>query len=164
MESGVLNCLLCKELLLLALFIVYCLHRFKNLTDMTRHLSVHSVEPAYSCPYQNCTYKSRSLSSQNRHIRMVRCEETLYSINVYIGTGSLVWFDNEMPKQYHLSLSLLLLSFYFVFFILGSQWAAEASLCLPCVWLQVQPFGQSHQTPYQNPQLWVASRTHTIQV
>ncbi|KAK8377448.1 hypothetical protein O3P69_013824 [Scylla paramamosain] len=48
-----------------------CGRGFTVLTDVTRHLSVHSTEPAYSCPFQNCTYKSRSVSSQNRHIRMV---------------------------------------------------------------------------------------------
>lgn len=50
---------------------IECGRGFKNLTDMTRHLSVHSAEPAYSCPFLNCTFKSRSVSTQNRHIRLV---------------------------------------------------------------------------------------------
>lgn len=49
-----------------------CLLRFTLLSDVTRHLSVHSAEPAYSCLFQNCTYKARSVTALNRHIRLVR--------------------------------------------------------------------------------------------
>lgn len=48
-----------------------CGKGFTLLSDVTRHLSVHSAEPAYSCLFQNCTYKSRSVTALNKHIRLV---------------------------------------------------------------------------------------------
>ncbi|KAG0710740.1 Histone H4 transcription factor [Chionoecetes opilio] len=48
-----------------------CGRGFTLLADVTRHLSVHSPEPVYSCMFQNCTYKARSVTALNRHIRLV---------------------------------------------------------------------------------------------
>ncbi|KAK8745517.1 hypothetical protein OTU49_000238 [Cherax quadricarinatus] len=49
----------------------HCGRGFTLIADLTRHLFVHSEEPAYVCPYNNCEYKCRSSPTLNRHIKMV---------------------------------------------------------------------------------------------
>ncbi|XP_045621239.1 histone H4 transcription factor [Procambarus clarkii] len=48
-----------------------CGRGFTLIADLTRHLTVHSEEPAYVCPYNECDYKCRSSTTLNRHIKMV---------------------------------------------------------------------------------------------
>ncbi|XP_071551578.1 histone H4 transcription factor-like [Panulirus ornatus] len=70
----------CKSVLHLSFYLIlwYILHydiclffSFAAITDLTRHLSVHSEEPAYVCPFHDCEFKCRAVSTLNRHIKRI---------------------------------------------------------------------------------------------
>ncbi|KAG7176949.1 Histone H4 transcription factor-like [Homarus americanus] len=46
-----------------------CGRGFTGITDLSRHLSVHSEEPPYPCPDNTCEFKCRATSTLNRHIK-----------------------------------------------------------------------------------------------
>lgn len=50
---------------------LHCGRGFAAITDLTRHLSVHSEEPAYVCPFHDCEFKCRAVSTLNRHIKRI---------------------------------------------------------------------------------------------
>ncbi|XP_066941698.1 histone H4 transcription factor-like [Macrobrachium rosenbergii] len=49
---------------------IHCEKAFKVITDLNRHISVHSEDPPYLCPFLGCSYACRAMTTLNKHIKM----------------------------------------------------------------------------------------------